>query len=346
MSTARQRIRLPAEVFRQFSLEPASIEPLTGGLINWSFGATRTDGTRCVLQRVSSIFPEAINDDIDAITQHLLAKGLVTPLLLRTVDGRNRVVSDGKVWRLLTRIEGVCHDAIPDDATAREAGRLLGRFHAALADFRAPIASQRLGVHDTQRHLEHLRQTLTLEFQHRAHAAVSELAAQIFHLARIARPPPGLPDRMVHGDPKISNVLFADDRAVCLIDLDTVARMPVALELGDALRSWCNLSAEDAPESEFSLSRFNAAIEGYAEGSAGLLTPAEWSAIPAATLTIAVELAARFGADALHESYFAWDDSRYDSASDHNQARTAAQIALATSIEQALPEMQKTVAEA
>ena len=38
------------------------------------------------------------------------------------------------------------------------------------------------------------------------------------------------------------------DRALCLIDLDTLAHMPVALELGDALRSWCNPATEDAGE--------------------------------------------------------------------------------------------------
>ena len=43
-----------------------------------------------------------------------------------------------------------------------------------------------------------------------------------------------------------------------------------------------------------------------------------------ATLTITVELAARFCADALRERYFRWDERRYASASAHNQARTRA----------------------
>ena len=52
----------------------------------------------------------------------------------------------------------------------------------------------------------------------------------------------------MHGDPKISNLMFArdSDRGLCLIDLDTLGPMPIALELGDALRSWCNPAAEDA----------------------------------------------------------------------------------------------------
>ena len=117
-----------------------------------------------------------------------------------------------------------------------------------------------------------------------------------------------------------------DDRALCLIDLDTLAHMPVALELGDALRSWCNPATEDAASARFVRPLFDAAIVGYAEAAQGFLTPAEWSAIPRGALTITVELAARFCADALRESYFGWNRARYESASAHNQARTRGQL--------------------
>ena len=73
-------------------------------------------------------------------------------------------------------------------------------------------------------------------------------------------------------------------------------------------------------------------MAGYAAAAQGFLTPAEWQAIPAGTLTITVELAARFCADALREKYFAWDDRRYSSASAHNQARTRGQLQVAESL--------------
>ena len=81
---------------------------------------------------------------------------------------------------------------------------------------------------------------------------------------------------------------------------------------------------------------FDAAIAGYAEAAQGLLTPAEWSAIPRGTLTITVELAARFCADALRESYFGWNRARYESSSAHNQARVHGQLLLAAGIRAAL----------
>jgi Ser/Thr protein kinase RdoA (MazF antagonist) len=152
----------------------------------------------------------------------------------------------------------------------------------------------------------------------------------------------------VHGDPKISNLLFEhdSDRALCLIDLDTLAHMPVALELGDALRSWCNPATEDAASARFVRAFFEAAIEGYADAAQGLLAPEEWRAIPRGALTITVELAARFCADALRESYFGWNRARYESASAHNQARVHGQLKLAAGIRAELAELEDKTAAA
>jgi Ser/Thr protein kinase RdoA (MazF antagonist) len=333
----------PQTVLEQFDLDPATTEPLTGGLINLSFAARRRDGSDCVLQRVNAIFPPEIHDDIDAVTRHLQAKGLTTPMLLRAGDNRHHLVHDGAVWRLLTRVPGNTREALTTDSEASEAGRVLGSFHAALADFEQPLANKRPGVHDLARHLENLRRTLSANALHPARATVAPLAEQIYALAGAHGPLPPLPARLVHGDPKISNVIFDQGRGVCLVDLDTLTRMPVALELGDALRSWCNLAAEDSPAATFSTDRFEAALAGYRQGAAGLLTREEWQAVPQATLVIAIELAARFAADALNESYFAWDRQRFASASEHNRARAAAQLGLARTIEQALPALSASI---
>ena len=74
---------------------------------------------------------------------------------------------------------------------------------------------------------------------------------------------------------------------------------------------------------------FESAVAGYADAARGFLEPEEWGAIPEGTVTITVELAARFCADALRESYFRWDERRYASASAHNQARTRGQLQIA-----------------
>ena len=325
----------PPAVLAAFELVADSLVRATSGLINPTWYARSTHGTPLVLQRVNAIFPAVVNLDIAAVTEHLARKGLVTPRLVPNRDGALWLEQDGVVWRVLTRIDGVSHDALESPTQAREAGRVLAEFHRAVSDLDHTFRNARLGVHDTARHLRGLRDALVEHRDHRDIRNIAPLAERVLALAAALPPLPASGDRIVHGDPKISNLMFAHEggRALCLIDLDTLSRMPVALELGDALRSWCNPATEDAANARFVRPLFEAAVTGYAAAAQGFLTPAEWQAIPAGTLTITVELAARFCADALRERYFGWDNRRYPSASAHNQARTRGQLQVAESLE-------------
>jgi Ser/Thr protein kinase RdoA (MazF antagonist) len=276
------------------------------------------------------------------VTEHLARKGLLTPRLVPTRSGALWHEDNG-VWRVLTRIEGVCRDALESPAQARAAGSIVAEFHRAVDDLDYTFRHKRPGVHDTPRHLRQLNEALAEHRGHRHYETIAPLAERVLEAAATLPPLPVTPERIVHGDPKVSNLLFAadSDRALCLIDLDTLSRMPVALELGDAIRSWCNPATEDAASARFVRPLFDAAIAGYAESAPGFLTRDEWSAIPSGALTITVELAARFCADALRESYFGWNATRYDSASAHNQARVRGQLKLAEGIRAELPALEE-----
>jgi Ser/Thr protein kinase RdoA (MazF antagonist) len=224
----------------------------------------------------------------------------------------------------------------------------VAEFHRAVSDLDHTFRNRRLGVHDTALHLRTLRAALVEQRGHRHFDVIEPLAERVLEAAAALPPMPATPDRIVHGDPKISNLMFAHDadRALCLIDLDTLSHMPVALELGDALRSWCNPATEDAASAGFVRPFFDAAIRGYAGAAQELLTPVEWGAIPRGALTITVELAARFCTDALRENYFGWNRARYESSSAHNQARTQGQLKLAASIRAELAALEDITAEA
>lgn len=337
----------PFDVLEAFDLVPRSLVRATSGLMNPTWYAQSRGGEALVLQRVNPIFSAEVNIDIAAVTEHLAAKGLLTPRLVPTRDGA-LWVEHGGVWRVLTRIDGICRDAVETPAQARSAGGLVAQFHRAVRDLEHCFRNRRLGVHDTAQHLRTLTEVLVEHRAHRHYDAVAPLAEQVLEAAAKLPPLPAVQDRIVHGDPKISNLVFArdSDRALCLIDLDTLAHMPVALELGDALRSWCNPATEDAASARFVRPFFDAAIEGYAEAAEGFLTAEEWGAIPRGALTITVELAARFCADALRERYFGWNRARYESASEHNRARVVGQLRLAEGIRSQLAELEDKTAEA
>lgn len=323
-------------VLAQYPFEGRRLDRIAQGLINLTVRVTTPAGERFVLQRLHPVFAPSVNDNLDGVTRHLDARGLLTPLLVRTRDGASSVIdpADGACWRVLTWIDGCAPDHLRDAVQAHAAGALLARFHLALADYARPLAAERAVVHDLGRHRAILGDAQRTHAGHRLAADVAVLVAELD--AGIAQLPPldGGRVRLVHGDPKISNLLFdlRDSAARCLIDLDTLCRAPIGHELGDAMRSWCNPAAEDSAAATFDLALFAGAVGGYLGAAGSFLNADERGAIVDETLLIYYELAARFLADALAESYFGWDHARYPSRGAHNLARARGQLAAAAAL--------------
>jgi len=328
----------PAGVMAAWDAAGLVVERVRGGLINATFLVRGADGEPLlVLQRLHPIFGADVNLDIEAVTEHLAAAGLVTPRLLRTASGERWVEHDGAVWRALSYIDGLSMHRMADADHAGAAGELVGRFHRALADLEYEFAFQRAGVHDTAAHLGVLaRAVLAADPGDEEVAQAVSLGREILDAGARLPPLGDLPRRAVHGDLKVSNILFAragsPARAVCLIDLDTMGRMSIAYEMGDALRSWCNPEGEDTSDTRFDLDRFGAAVRGYAVGLGGLLSAAEVASLAAGLETVCVELAARFCVDAFEDRYFGWDPDRFPSRRHHNLVRARGQLALGRAV--------------
>lgn len=321
---------VPSEVLAAWGWEAADIAPITGGLINATF-AVRVEGApTAVLQRLHPIFAAEVNLDLEAITAHLAAHHLVTPRLVRTRDDRAWVDHEGRAWRALSWVDGVSVHRVPDPSWAEAAGALVGRFHRAVADLQHDYAFARAGVHDTAAHLARLA-ALATDAQD---AEGRALAEDILEAAGQLSPIPVIPRRHCHGDLKISNVMFRREplQAICLVDLDTLGLGTMAFELGDAMRSWCNPSGEDAGTITFDLAIFAAAIRGFRSTADDLVTADERTAIVIGLETVCIELAARFAVDVFRDEYFGWDAARFPSRRAHNLVRARGQLALGRAV--------------
>jgi Ser/Thr protein kinase RdoA (MazF antagonist) len=312
------------EIARAWGWTPDQIKPLAGGLINQTFAVRASGAPIAVLQRLHPVFGPAVNLDIEAVATHVATRGLETPMLIRTLDGQAWLEQDGAVWRALTWIEGETVHRVPDPSWAEAGGALVGRFHRAVSDLHHTYFFSRAGVHDTAGHLAKLRAHVEAGLDDEA----SQLGADILSVTLPALPPQA--PRHVHGDLKISNLLFRTRpiRGVALVDLDTLGIGTMAFELGDAMRSWCNPHGEDAADVQFELPIFAAAIAGFRSEADDLVTRDEKVAIVTGLQTVCIELAARFASDAFEDRYFGWDPTRFASRRAHNLVRARGQLAL------------------
>ena len=331
-SSADSKSKAAEQVLDAYGLRAESLEYVDHGLINDTWRMRGANGARYALQRLSPILGPEIHEDIEAVTAHIAARGLATPRLVPTADGRLYVERDDGVWRMLTWLRGEYHNRLENGRQAGEAGALLARFHLALVDFDRPFASRRRPIHEPDRRIAELAQALERRRDHPMRPEAERLQGRTLELLSALPPLPETPLRVVHGDPKINNMLFSPEgEGLAMVDLDSLGRLSLPYELGDAFRSWCNPAGENSEETEFSVELFAAARSGYF-GVATFMTEAERSCLVDATLWITLELTTRFTADILNDRYFGWDPRRFASRAEHNLVRARGQLRLAESL--------------
>lgn len=325
----------PEQISPDFGLD-GDIRPVADpGLINhtWTVGSP----PKAILQWVHPIFDPRIHLDIEAVTGRLKQRGLVTPQLLET--NRNELwLEDPEAgyWRAMTFIPGSTLHRLRGAATARQCGDLVGRFHAALVDWDYTFQAPSRNIHDTPQRFAELHGTLDEVEAHPLLTPVREVADHLLRQWQSWEGELDLPRRPCHGDLKISNLRFdsAGQRALCLLDLDTLGPQRLADEMGDAWRSWCNPHGEDDPEGcRFDLDIFRASVRPWLAASPHL-TSEERRSLVGGIERICLELAARFLSDALRNTYFREDRQRYPEAGAHNLLRARGQLVLARSVRQ------------
>ena len=304
----------------------SELRKANGGLINETFVV----GERAVLQRLHPIFGGPVNEDIHALGTIARERGVTLPEVLPTREGKLWVECEG-VWRVLSFLPGRTLHQLENADQARSAGRLVGDFHRAFSGVNHSFHFSRGRFHDTSARMRELEDALDRHREHRLHGEVSEVGRQILSLWSQVQTPTSLPKRICHGDLKVSNLRFSEgaNDALSLLDLDTITYGTLDAELGDAFRSWCNQAPEHAAEPRWELELFAQGWGGFKESAGSQITPEECASIVPGTLRIILELSARFGADALNESYFGYDPMVASTRGEHNLLRARSQLALA-----------------
>jgi len=299
-----------------------SIEPLGQGNINDTWRVTLAVGRRLVLQRLHPhVFPDvaAVMANVRLVTAHLAraaASGLAFFRLVAAPDGRDHCIdAAGCCWRLLTHIDGTRTLAsLVTPAQAEAVGDLLGAFHLLTADLDPDLLADPLpDFHVTPRYLAHYDAICRKHSRtnDKRETFCREIVATLRPTATFLENARGqLSRRVIHGDPKAANFLFAaeTDRAVSLIDFDTVKPGLVLHDLGDCLRSCCNRVGEHGADPEaivFDPDMFQALMSGYLRRAAHLLVPADRELLVVAAALISFELGLRFFTDHLEgDRYF------------------------------------------
>ncbi|MDZ8120055.1 aminoglycoside phosphotransferase family protein [Pontiella sp. NLcol2] len=324
----------PAQIAEVFEVpgQLVRIRPEGNGNVNDTYLAvfrTHFSEERIIVQRVNKhVFkkPEWIMENMSILTNYChkqlqAEQGQADrvwqlPRIIPCRNGRDYFQDDsGEYWRALTLIaSATSYETAQNMEHAHEVGVVLGQFHRLVSGMNPMSLRDTLpGFHETPGYLEQYDEVLRQEHSQRLTERSMEVknlhrfVAQRRDLANVlqdALESGELRQRLIHGDPKVSNIMIDDDtgKGTAIIDLDTAKPGLIHYDFGDALRSICNRGGEDArnlSKVTFDLDLCDAFVRGYMKHAGDFLTDNDKKYLFDAVRLIAFELGLRFFQDYL-----------------------------------------------
>jgi thiamine kinase-like enzyme len=315
-----------------------------------------------ILQRLNNrVFrniPE-LQDNIERVTSHINKKLLSIPgadvkreclTVISAKNGKSWVEDeDGSFWRMFIYIPNHrSYDIVDTPDKAIEGGKAIGRFQALLADLPGkPLYETIPYFHDIGKRLEAFISTVKSDRLARTKSSLGEIdfilkrAEEMKIILKLGKEGK-IPMRITHNDTKFNNILLDEnDKALCIIDLDTVMPGYVHYDFGDAIRTASNTAAEDEKELSkirMDIGLFKAFAEGYLSETNDTLNNVEKEYLAFAPLLITYTMAVRFLTDYLDgDNYYKIHHEH------HNLQRAKAQLKLVESMEEQYGEMKKII---
>ena len=293
-------------------------------------------------------------DNVLRVTEHLRSKSSDDARhlsLVSTIDGQHFFKDkDGEVWRAFRFIpNSVTYQSVRDAQQARDAAAKYGEFQRLVADLPATELSETIpDFHNTRARYQQFHDAVAADTHARKKECEAEIeratAWQTIAETLVDLQESGMiPERVVHNDTKLDNLLFdqRSGKAICVIDLDTVMPGLALHDFGDMVRTMTSTAVEDEADLSqvrLSMDYYEAVVEGYLSETSGFLTKPEIEHLPLSGMIITIETGLRFLTD-----YLRGDEYFRCHREGHNLDRCRSQFALAASIETQLDAMQGIV---
>ena len=333
----------------------AGIKPFGSGHINDTYRIVNIDpeGHDYLLQRINHhVFknvPLLMNNLVN-VTRHLqnklahLPQSAIEKEVLTIIETRNNqsyyLDGSGNYWRMFYFLKNTrAYDLVTTEQQAFEGGKAFGKFQAELADLDTDLIKDTIpNFHNIAFRLNNLEKAIENNKAGRLQEVLPEIefirlrANSMFEILESGKNKI-LPLRIVHNDTKFNNVLLdSNDRAQCVIDLDTVMPGYVAYDFGDSIRTIINTAEEDEADLSaigLNLNLFEAYTRGYLQESVRFLEKSEIDSLIKGVLLLPYIQAVRFLTDYLDgDIYFKIH------AIGHNLQRCRAQLALVKKLEE------------
>lgn len=332
-----------------------SCEPYGSGLINRTYVAVYSVNgkrKRFIVQRINTnLFKnvDGLMNNIKLVTEfnrnEIIKRGgdpdRESLTLVYTKNGAAYYrTEEGDCYRVYVFIEDAKgYDVVEKPEHFYQSAVAFGKFAQLLDRFDSTQLFEVLpDFHNTVKRFDNLKKSLAADKFNRAADVKAEIdfalkheniVGNIVNLLESGK----MPNRVTHNDTKLNNVLIdtRTDKAVCVIDLDTMMPGSICYDFGDSIRFGCNPCLEDTPETEkviFSTPLFEEYARGYLSVFGDAITEIEKKNLTMGAILMTYECGIRFLTDYLDgDVYFRLSRER------QNIDRTRTQFKLVADME-------------
>ena len=342
------------QIARSFDIDaqPVKTTLIDIGHINKTYIIDYDNNEKYILQYVNTnVFPNLneLMSNAQRVTNYIGKKGNITTIEFIKLKDSDEYIYN-KNWRMQKFIENTkTYLATESLEKLYEAGKAVGNFQKEVEGFDANTLYEVIPMfHYTPNRVAQLKEAIeSKENREKRPERFEKAKKEIEFLTdekRISRTDKiveglksgKIPLRVTHNDTKLSNILFdaQTEKAVCLIDFDTIMPGSIVYDFGEGIRSGGTTSKEDEQDTTkiyFDLERYEAFTKGFMEKAKDVITKEEVEMLPLGAWMMTYENLIRFLTDYLNgDIYFSVNPE----IEDHNLIRVRAQSEILKQIEQ------------